>query len=286
MTGISLPITGSNASSNQNGTHTINRFINVTVTAWASIILVGQWAFTLYLFCTFVLSRWLNIEVSSLTLVKGASHATGGDRSLFFVHVLAGIYLSFFGFLQLVPQIRQRFRGFHRWNGRIFFILGLSGAITGLYLSWFASYNTPSIASLGVTLNGLLILISIGFAWYYAINKQFSHHLRWATHAFILVNGVWAFRLVLMGWYLVNQGPNGNTNNVDGPMDIVLSFACYLLPMAIVELLWWSNRQPKNALRANIVAVSVLFGTVVTLIGVIAALMFIWMPSINTVLAA
>ncbi len=88
-----------------------------------------------------------------------------------------------------------------------------------------------------------------------------------------------------MGWYLVNQGPNGNTPNVDGPMDIFLSFACYLLPMAIAELYFWIKKQSTSS-HLWTGAVVMTLGALMTLIGVIGAALMMWSPSIMQVIAA
>jgi hypothetical protein len=47
-----------------------------------------------------------------------------------------------------------------RWNGRMFLTLGLLGALTGLYLTWVRGSRLSDIGSIGLTLNGLLILLA------------------------------------------------------------------------------------------------------------------------------
>ena len=91
------------------------------------------------------------------------------------------------------------------------------------------------------------------------------------------MNGVWTFRLFLMGWYLVNQGQNGNNNNLDGPMDLTISFACYLLPMLFAELIFWAKRSKTENVKW-LAAVTTAIAAVITLICVIAAAMMMWGP--------
>ncbi|HEX5791849.1 MAG TPA: DUF2306 domain-containing protein, partial [Rheinheimera sp.] len=174
---------------------------------------------------------------------------------------------------------------FHRWNGRLFFVLGVAGAFTGMYLSWVVGLRLSDIGALGISLNGMLIPIFIALAWYTAVTKRFAAHQRFAIHSFILVNGVWFFRLYLMGWYVINQGPNGNSQHIDGPADIAMSFLCYLVPMLLAELVLYARRSRHAEIKLS-VAVFALAGLVFTVIGVGAAGMMMWWPRINAVFGA
>jgi hypothetical protein len=55
---------------------------------------------------------------------------------MLFSHVLAGAVLSAGGLLQLLPWLRRRMPGWHRWNGRVFLVLALAGTLSGLFLTW------------------------------------------------------------------------------------------------------------------------------------------------------
>lgn len=259
--------------------------LNMGVKSWFIVALFGQWAFALYVLTIYTFTAFYDLDVTKFSPSPNLKHATGHVLLVFFVHVLPAVYMSMFGALQLVPNIRNKYPRFHRINGRLFLLFGLTGALTGLYLQWSKGWQTNTAASLGITLNGLLIIIAVAFAWGFAVKKRFELHKRAAVHAFFLVNGVWTFRLYLMGWYFVNQGPNGNTPNIDGPMDIFLSFACYLLPMLITELYFWAQKQ-KNISRIWISAVAISSGALITLIGVFAAVMMMWTPRIINVLGA
>ena len=164
----------------------------------------------------------------------------------------------------------------------MFFVLGVTGALSGLYLSWIAGLRLSNLGAMGITLNGLLIPVAIYFAWRTAIKKQFAAHQRFAVHSFLLVNGVWTFRLYLMGWYVINQGSNGNTKTIDGPADIAISFACYLLPMVIAELIFWAKRNSSDSLKWMVSGIT-LTGGVLTLIGVGAAGLLMWYPRVKIV---
>ena len=261
--------------------------LDKSVKTWFVTALFGQWMFALYILILYVMPTIAgNSEVThNLLPGQGVQDKRVFDGVVFFSHVVPAIILALCGISQLVPTIRNNYPRFHRINGRIFFILGIRGAVTGLYLTCVTGMRFSDIGSMGITLNGILIPIFIYFAWRTACKKQFNLHQRFAVHSFLLVNGVWTFRLYLMGWFVVNQGPFGNSRNLDGPADIAMSFACYLLPMFIAELVFWAKRTNNLAVKWLVTFMSV-FGAAITLIEVGAATMMMWLPRIEKVFNA
>lgn len=261
-----------------------DKVLNNVIKSWVLIALIGQWMFAFYIISLYLLpSIFGNAELTNTLSPGQAIKSEQAINPVFYIHVLPAALMALSGLFQLFPKIRNNYPKLHRYNGRLFFILGLSGAFTGIYLTWGAGFRLSDIGSIGITLNGILIPIAIFFAWRSAINKQFLIHQRFAVHSFLLVNGVWSFRLYLMGWYIINQGSNGNTDTLDGYADIAISFACYLLPMAIAECIFWAKRNRSKSIKWFVSGIAAL-GTLITLIGVIAATMFMWTPRITQVL--
>ncbi len=255
--------------------------LNLSVKSWVTIALIGQWMFAIYILSVYAMPSLLGQPEITLSESPSTSSekAKGFDLFIYFTHILPAALMAMSGLLQFFPKIRKRFPQFHRYNGRMFFILGVSGALSGLYLTWVAGLRLSDIGALGVTLNGALIPIAIYFAWRSAVNRQFSIHQRFAVHSFLLVNGVWSFRLYLMAWFILNQGANGNTKTLDGPADIAISFACYLLPMAVAELVFWAKRTSSTILKRVITGITA-SGALLTLVGVGAAGMMMWYPRV------
>jgi len=261
-----------------------NQALHISVSSWVVIALVGQWFFAAYVFALY----FIPIVTGNPELVNIAKPITGyveGDvfgNAALFSHVIPAALLSIGGIIQLLPIVRRKVPALHRWNGRMFLTLGLIGAMSGLYLTWGRDSRLSELGSIGITLNGILIIVAATMAWRYALKKQFNTHMRWAIHAFLLINGVWFFRLYLMAWYVINQGPNGNSPNIDGPVDIFLSFACYALPMLVAECIFWAQRQKQASKKWAVTALTSL-GVLTTLIGVIAAILMMWIPRISQV---
>lgn len=248
---------------------------------WGLVALLGQWIFALYIFIQFGMTALSGDPTSADTsrMIKGYVDGDDFGNGMLLLHLLPAILLSFGGILQLIPYLRKNYPAFHRWNGRIFLTLGLLGALTGLFITWVQGTRLSDAGAIGLTLNGLLIPVAVVLAWRFAIKRQFQDHMRWAVHSFILINGVWSFRLYLMGWLFLNQGQNGNNASIDGPADITLSFASYLLPMFITEVYFWAMRQ-KSTFRLSIANLFMLFGLVITTIGIVAATILMWWPRI------
>lgn len=255
---------------------------SVLIKMWIGLVCIGQWFFAAYIAVQFG-KPFIAGDSSGENfshMIKGHVPGDTYGNAVLLLHLLPVMLLSLSGVIQLFPKIRVKFPRFHRWNGRMFLTIGLMGALTGLWLTWGRDSRLSDIGSVGVTLNGILIPIAIAFAWYYARQRNFQAHKRWAIHAFILINGVWAFRLMLMGWFMVNQGANGNNSTLDGPADITFSFACYLFPMLVAEIYFWAERRREKAytLMLNMV---LSFTIAVTLIGVTGASLFMWLPRIT-----
>ena len=246
--------------------------------AWFVAALASQWIFAAYI--GWVLAWPLLLgdgeAVNRTSLITG--HVAGdtlGNASLL-AHVLAAAVLNAVGLLQMVPWLRRRYPGWHRGAGRAFMTLALLGVASGLYMTWLRGSRLSDVSAIAISLNGLLIVLAVAVAWRHARAHRFADHRRWAIRAFLLVSGVWMLRLGLMGWILVNQGPRGNTAQLDGPFDVAWVFGCYLVPLAVAELYFRAERAGLVAQRA--IALLLAVCALLTALGTVAALMFMWLP--------
>ncbi|MBR9793049.1 MAG: DUF2306 domain-containing protein [Gammaproteobacteria bacterium] len=260
---------------------TTKNYLDWAIKTWVGVILTGQWIFALYILVQFTLPLLTGQldESRYAYMIRGYVNGDTVNNAILLLHVVPVMLISLSGTFQLFPAIRLHYPRFHRINGRVYLTFGLFGAIGGLYLTWVTGSRLSDLGALGVTLNGLLIPVMVYFAWRYAVQRDFARHQRFAVHAFILINGVWTFRLLLMGWFMLNQGPQGNSANLDGPADVILSFASYLLPMLIAELIFRARERNTVASRVTaIIAVGI--AILITLIGTVAATMMMWGPRI------
>lgn len=273
-------------SSNQTLLETFTPFIrnwfSGAIKWWVAAVLIGQWMFGLYILFRFTMP-WLlgDLDESQFTnMIRGYKNGDVFNNGVLLLHIIPVMLISLSATFQLVPFIRNRFPQFHRWNGRLFLVVGFFGAISGLFMTWGIGSRLSEIGAIGVTLNGSLIPIFVYYAWRTAVKKNFRLHRRLAVHTFILINGVWSVRLYLMAWFMINPGGLGNTRLIDGPADIAISFASYLLPMAIAELAFWAERR-RSSLATLVGAIGVTLLAALTTLGVYAASTMMWIPRIT-----
>lgn len=196
------------------------------------------------------------------------------------IHLALAAIVTLGGPLQLIPQLRRRAIGFHRWNGRIYLATACATSLAAFYLiaSRGGTIAGPYVTA-GILLDGALILIFSGLALKHALARDIAAHRRWAMRTFIVVSGVWFFRIGLMLWFLVNRGPVGHTDGFDGPFDIFWAFGNYLVPLFVLELYMrvqaWGSAAARLGMATLLVVLSVTMGG-----GIAGATMMMWLPRI------
>ena len=210
-------------------------------------------------------------------IIDGYIAGDGPGNFMFAAHVLLAAVITAGGLAQLTPQIRNNARAFHRWNGRLFLMIAYFMAGGGIWLTWGRGTHLSNISGLGVSFNGVLIIIFASLAWFQAARREIDSHRQWAMRTFMVVNGVWFFRVGIMAWIIINQGPVGMNETLSGPADIALSFGSYLVPLAVLEFYFAAGRAhsagPKWA-----AAILVVIMTALMAVGIFGTIAFMWGP--------
>jgi hypothetical protein len=245
---------------------------------WWGVTLLGQWAFLVYLAGFYVRAiavghpeHWNRNHA----ILKGYAPGDPAWNAYFGAHVVLAAVIAFGGALQMVPALRERFRGFHRWNGRAFVVTAIGGAVTGLWMTLVRHVGVSGGNAAGLvalTLDALLILGFAALAWRAALARRYAAHRRWALRLFVAANGVWFLRLGLFGWYLMTGGL-GMTDALDGPANIVMDFASFLLPLAVLEA-YLRSGQSRSPRARQAAAAAVLAGTAYMALGIFALTAF------------
>ncbi len=189
--------------------------------------------------------------------------------------------LTFGGIIQLIPAIRKYCPQIHRWNGRGYIAMAIASSLAGLYLLLTRDAFGGIMATWGLGVNGLLIMVFGAVTWAYARNKNYAMHRVWALRLFLAVSGVWFFRIGLMLWLFIFRAPVGfDPETFTGPFLTFLSFGGYLLPLALLELYLYAARQENHIVKAG-VAAALFFGTVSMSFGILAATLGLWWPRIG-----
>jgi hypothetical protein len=243
--------------------------LRVAAWSWALVMLIGQWLFLYYLVALYgVATVTGHVEGwNKAHLFKGYVPGDVLGNIAFGAHVLLAAVIMFGGMLQLVPQIRARAIGFHRWNGRAFLLVALTSSLDGLYMVWVRHATFEPVNSVAVSIDAVLILAFVAVAWRAALARDIDRHRRWALRTFMVVNAVFFIRIFVSAWVALTGGA-GMTNGMDGPMNYFFEFACYLLPLAVLELYLRAGSSGRPILRVT-AAVVLLLGAVYMGIGTV-----------------
>ena len=245
---------------------------------WFVTAVAGQWLFVYYIAAFYgpatAAGDWVAWDHNK-NMTDGYVAGDDAGNVFFAAHVICAAAVTFAGTLQLIPWIRARALAFHRWNGRVFMIAALAGALGGLYLEWVRGTGmrapTGLASAFGVTLNAVLILWFVAVAWLTARNRNVAVHRIWATRLFLVVNGTWFMRVGVRAWYALT----GDT--FDGfPFFSYWSFAAYLLPLGVYEL--YRRAKAASPATQHAMATCLLMLTIVMAVGEVLTFLRNWRP--------
>lgn len=256
------------------------RALSLSAAAWFLTLVVGLWTFGIYIVGLYGVgaatgdwNRW------NAVLPDGHGYNPGdasGNLALG-VHLLLAVFVTFAGAMQLVPALRTRAPAFHRWNGRVFIAVAFAIAGSGLYIAFTRGAVAGPYMAAGNTLNAILLMACAVLALRFALRRRFDLHRRWALRTFVLMLGVFFYRLGMMLWFAANGGPAGHTDAFDGPFDIFLAFAHFLAPLTLLEL-YLLARDRGGAASKFAMAGAMAVATLATAAGGLFAAMGMWLP--------
>ncbi len=245
---------------------------------WFIVAYAGQLFFAFYT-AAFYGGSTLRGEFSAWNDVMffGLMEGDPGGNAALGAHLFLAAILTALGPLQLIAWIRTAAPVFHRWNGRVYLLSGVVAAGAGAYLTWTRGALGGVINQVSVTGDAVAILVCGVMAVRFAMARDFERHRRWATRYFLVVSGVWFFRVMLMGWIVANGAPVGVGDELNGPVAYSIGFAQYLVPLAVYEVYW--RARDFGAAGSRLVAAGImLIATAATGFGVFAAAMGMWLP--------
>jgi hypothetical protein len=198
------------------------------------------------------------------------------------VHVILAAIIVIGGPLQIMPFIRERFRTFHRYLGRFYVFTAILVSSAGLLMTWTRAKGSIGDMFMHVSnsMQAVYIVLFAVLAIRYARKRQFEKHRRWTLRLFMVANGVWFFRVGLMAWFLINQGPVGiDMETFTGPFLTFLSLFTYALPLSVIMLeVYFYAQKIKNQAFSYTTSVFIFMFTLVMSIGIFGAVMGMWLP--------
>src|SRR5882672_1965218 len=254
--------------------------LKVAARFWFAVTVAGQ------LFFAFAVAAFY-----SLTALRGDYHGwnfthgfvpgvTKGNWAVV-MHLASAAVIMLAGAAQLVPQVRSHFPVFHRWNGRIYMLTAVTLSLAGLYMTWIRGSVGDLPQHLGGTLNAILMWLFAALALRYALARDFKTHRRWALRLFLAVSGSWFYRIGFFLAIALNKGPFGfDPTTFTGPFPTFMSFANYLLPLAILEIYFLAQDRP-GALRRMATAGLLFVLTLAMVGGLLTVTVAIWVPQVR-----
>lgn len=255
-----------------------SRALNGAAIGWFVVTVLSQLIFAFYI-AAFYGSTAFQGRMDRWTEVMPHGHVAGDTigNAAVAIHLLFAVLIIIGGALQLITGVRRRWPRFHRWNGRVYMVSAAAMSLGGLFMLSTRGTVGDSAQHAATAINALLILICAAMALRHAIARRIDLHRRWALRLFLVVGGVWMFRVGLTLWIVINQGPVGfDPKTFQGPFLVFLGFAQYLLPLLVLEC-WFGAQRSGAAARIAMAAMLGVF-TLMIAAGTATAAMILWLP--------
>ncbi len=257
-------------------------WLDLSAKIWFVVTAIGQWFFVFYI-NGFFGPRFISRGVDGFEGTHLPNGYVPGDdigNSALALHVLAGGLIIAAGQIQLIPAIRSKLPRLHRYSGWFYMMASVAVSVAGMYLVWTRERQIGSlIQDIGTTGSGVLVMLFVPLALYYAIKRNFAAHRRWALRLFMVVSAVWFLRLLIFGWLMLTGGYGMDFKTFTGPFLYFAGFAQYLLPLAVLELYFWAQK-PKNKAWRGAVAGMITVSSAYMAVGVLAITMGFWIPRV------
>lgn len=215
-----------------------NRNLKRAVYSLFYIGLAGQAAFAIYIFLHLGLSAFRqDWNVWTSGMANGIIEGDQMGNAALVLHVFLAFVITIGGPLQFIPALRTKFSSFHKWNGRVYIFCILLTSVVALFLVWSRPIIIGGLTGNMTTSGNAVLIILFGImTWRTGVKRQFDVHREWAIRTFIVVSGVWFFRIGFGTWFLVTGfAAPGVTEDLTGWFDTALYFLSYLGPLAVVE---------------------------------------------------
>lgn len=257
------------------------KILTFAASSWLTVTTIGQWIFGVYILSFYGKSTLAGeFEKWNQVLPHGYVEGDWKGNLVVGMHVLLAAVLVIGGPLQLITKIRSRFPKFHRWLGRTYVITAIFVSLGGLIMIWTREGVDVDSRRVSISIQAFYIIGFALLAIRYARARQFEKHRNWALRLFMVVSGVWFFRVLLMFWLLVNGGPVGfDPKTFTGPFLTALSIFTYAVPISLIALeMYFYARKNQGKTFTIITSMIIFMLTIIMGIGIFAATMGMWVP--------
>jgi uncharacterized membrane protein len=239
-------------------------FLLLTGKCWFIAATIGQYAFGLYVIFYYASTAAANhFEAWNKNLFSGIIPGEWLGNILLVLHILLASVILFGGPIQFMHFIRNRFRRFHRYLGRVYLLLVVLVSLSGVAMTIMGkSFGTTFLH----VVNSLSAIYICWFAFMTIANarkKKFQVHRRWALRLFMVASGVWFVRIWPAAWKILTNGQWGSYP------ENAMAFFTYILPLQLILLEFYLIALRKNNPRLQWAAgISILLFTLIMTVGI------------------
>lgn len=149
------------------------------------------------------------------------------------LHVIPAFFFILLSLMQLSSKVRKRYPAIHKWNGRLFLVLGASIGISGIVLAWVIPYGG---------LSEKIIITPIGVFFLYALWRGYTH----ARERKIGQHRRWMFYMLAVGYAPITMRIIQSVLEASTSIAARDMFAWNMLAATIINLAavnWWLNKK-------------------------------------------
>jgi len=248
------------------------RSLRAAVALWFGITAAGQliFAFTIASFYGLTAARgYLTSWNRSMTHGYVPGDAPG--NVVVALHLASAVFIILSGTAQITPWVRNNFRTFHRWNGRLYLVSAFSVSLAGLYMMLVRGTVGGTLAHVGQGIDAGLIMVCAVLAARHAMAGDYSTHRRWALRLYLVVS---ASLFVRAGAFLAGMLTDPDT------VLTVMSFAQYVVPLMVLEM-YLRVRPASSVAHRFAVAGTLAVCTGVLALGLVGATAGKWRPDLR-----
>ncbi len=267
--------------------HSLPKFSDTALKAavrfWFAVTVIGQliFAFTVASFYGLAAMRGNSAAAWSQHITHGYVPGDTVGNLTVVMHLISAPIIILAGMIQLIPQVRTRAPWFHRWNGRLYIVTAFTISLAGLYMTWVRGSVGDFSQHVGSSLMAVLIMLCASMALRYALARDFKTHRRWALRLYLVVSASLFIRAGLFLSLVLNRGPLGfDPASFSGPFLTFITFAQYLVPLAVLELYLRTQERGGGASRIAMAA-SLFVLTIALGVGIFAVTLGSFLPNIK-----
>lgn len=257
------------------------KLLKTSVNIWFVVVVIGQLLFALYILGLYGISGLAgDFERWNAASPQGYVENDLRGNIFFGMHMALAAIITIGGPMQLMKKVRATFPKFHRVNGRVYIFGAFLISIAGLYLTWVRGNVGGVIGSVFISINAAFIFVCAFYTVRLAMARKLKQHRKWAIRLFLAMSGVWFFRVFLMLWLTIFQGPVGfDMESFQGPALNMISTFSYILPVLFAEF-YFKAKESKSGRGKLAVSIFILFLTLCIAVGTFTATMGMWLPNL------